>query len=186
MAKVRRASPKSSSPPPPLQHRAKWRPNAKRQALPRSLCLPAHFTSYFTPRADCPSLRVAVALPHSPFPTRLHATTFQLPHSPPSAVGDFGFQIVFVLLLSPTPPKHHPSLVDFIYSAQTRHFVLLSGALTLCQRCSLPQEACGERYRAQVCVCVRFNPRFPTCTNTQPPLEATAGREHFVRVVEAV
>lgn len=134
MAKVRRASPKSSSPP-PLQHRAKWRPNAKRSLaqltlLACSLCslLYTQDRLSFTQSGGGSTPQYPPPQPNPPTPvTSLHATTFRHPSSHlPSAVGDFGFQIVFVLLLPLSPffstpgPHNPPSLVDFIYSAQTR------------------------------------------------------------------
>lgn len=160
MAKVRRASPKSSPPPPPpLQHRAKWRPNAKHSL--------AHFARYFTPRTDCPSLGVAVAVPHKarpppqphtpllPYtPTCHHIPTH--PPSPPSPLlwVTLCFQIVFVLLLPPSPffsitglHTPHPPLPcrRYLLKPGARHFNLSSGAPTLCQSRLLPAEACGER-----------------------------------------
>lgn len=128
MAKVRRASPKSSSPLPPLQHRAKWRPNAKRS--------PAHFACLLTLLATLhpgpivlhlewrwqyPTKQAQNSTPPSTSLTRRHATTFRPPSYPlPSAVGDFGFQIVFVLLLPQssfysTPGPHTPPLPRQLY-----------------------------------------------------------------------
>lgn len=133
MAKVRRASPKSSPPPPP-QHRAKWRPNAKRSlahfARPLTSLVTLHpgpivlhserQWQYPTKQGRSPSFPPNPSLT----PPRSHATTFRRPPTPPSAVGDFGSQIVFVsrilLLLPPSPfnpppPPTRPPLPRRLY-----------------------------------------------------------------------